>query len=247
MASPTPCLWAQMLRLSFLSGVALCALLARDATAQPLPAPAANWTGAYAGGVLGVGVASNRWTDVNTGFSSYFGASQSRTISATGPLFGAFAGHNWQVSPNLVVGVEGDLTVTTGSGGSRSQFNGDNLFVTRPGFVGSLRARAGLPIDRLLLYVTGGIGFGQVNTSAINQAALGSPTLWAINQTRVGWTAGGGVEYLVSRYWSFRLEALYTDLGSARLTSLPGAINPTKFMRVRSSHTQVRTGFAYRF
>lgn len=249
MPSPPSPQWARMLRFSFLSGVALCALLARDASAQPLPAPAANWTGAYVGGVLGVGVASNRWTDENLAFTSFSAEGGSRTISATGPLFGTFAGHNWQVTPHFVVGVEGDLTYTAGSGGSRATVSGANiLFATRSGFVGSLRIRAGVPVDRLLLYVTGGIGIGQVDTRSINTSALGSPTIWAENQMRVGWTFGGGVEYLVSRHWSFRFEALYTDLGSARLTSRPGTTTPpTKFMRVKSSHTQVRTGFAYRF
>ena len=34
----------------------------------------------------------------------------------------------------------------------------------------------------------------------------------------VGWTAGGGVEYAVSRNWTVKAEYLYYDLGSRTLT-----------------------------
>lgn len=39
-------------------------------------------------------------------------------------------------------------------------------------------------------------------------------------ETRVGWTAGGGVEWKFAPRWSVKAEYLYVDLGSTTYTSL---------------------------
>jgi outer membrane immunogenic protein len=35
------------------------------------------------------------------------------------------------------------------------------------------------------------------------------------DENHIGWAAGGGVEWMYSRNWSFKAEYLYVDLGSA--------------------------------
>ena len=44
---------------------------------------------------------------------------------------------------------------------------------------------------------------------------------------RVGWTAGGGLEWAFTPNWTLKAEALYYDLGSASFASSPvGAMDP---------------------
>ena len=53
------------------------------------------------------------------------------------------------------------------------------------------------------------------------------PGVGSISDTRVGWTAGGGVEWMFLPNWSMKLEALYYDLGGATLSSSPvAALSP---------------------
>jgi outer membrane immunogenic protein len=87
----------------------------------------------------------------------------------------------------------------------------------------SLRARAGfLYTPWTLVYATGGLAFGEVSGSFGYSAMITYPVgagttatsggmSWS--DTRVGWTAGGGVETEVAPGWKVRAEYRYTDLG----------------------------------
>jgi outer membrane immunogenic protein len=88
-----------------------------------------------------------------------------------------------------------------------------------------------LPTNPLLLYVTAGLAYGHTSTSAsfIEQASL-DPTFDAgatgsINAWRVGWTLGGGVEWMVAPRWSIKGEYLYYDLGSVTVNNTMIATN----------------------
>jgi outer membrane immunogenic protein len=76
-----------------------------------------------------------------------------------------------------------------------------------------------------LLYATGGLAYGGVKSSTTiaqsdtgilpgNVTATYAGT-GSISETRAGWTAGGGVEWMFARQWSAKAEYLYYDLGSA--------------------------------
>lgn len=118
--------------------------------------------------------------------------------------------------------------------------------------MGTVRGRVGFtPVDRLLLYVTGGLAYGEVKTSSLTffsaspmyQYAKGSST-W-----RAGWTAGVGGEWAFAADWSAKLEYLHYDLGSQDLIALPLAANPPWAV---TNHwtTQgdiVRAGINYKF
>jgi len=78
----------------------------------------------------------------------------------------------------------------------------------------------------LLLYGTGGLAYGneKISENGFGTAA-GCTAAVAIVCTSgsstgvgMGWTAGGGVEYAVSRNWTVKAEYLYYDLGSRTLT-----------------------------
>jgi outer membrane immunogenic protein len=147
------------------------------------PASAYNWTGPYIGLMGGYGWGGG-------------------TVSHNGWLGGAYGGYNFQVSPNWVVGVEGDLSFT-GKSGSKG-----DLSVKNP-WNSTVRGRVGLSVDRYLIYGTGGVAFGGVEAR--------NPVKKASTQT--GWTAGIGLEAAVTEVITSRIEYRHTDLGTQKLTA----------------------------
>jgi outer membrane immunogenic protein len=167
---------------------------------------------------------------------------------ADGFIGGGQAGYNFQWGGNLVVGAEADFqgAAIRGSGG----FVG---FVTLPDrlvrasnivsavnhqkstdWFGTVRGRLGyLVTPTLLAYATGGLAYGGVAAdTAISQGWGGTgngrrlSTTGAtgnFSDTRVGWTVGGGGEWMFAPNWSVKVEYLYYDLGSAVWNSSPAA------------------------
>ena len=152
--------------------------------APTLP-PAFSWTGFYAGANVGGGFSGS------DGFNSILGA----TGKADGVVGGLQVGYNHQLSPRFVVGIENDFMA---SGLKTKQIGGNEVSLP---FYGTGRARAGVTLldGRLLAYGTGGMAFGQVKDAGVDKM-------------RLGWTAGGGLEYAFQQNWSAKIEYLYTDL-----------------------------------
>lgn len=140
---------------------------------------------------------------------------------------------------------------------------------------GTARGRLGwLATPNLLIFGTGGLAYGRVTGSA-NYVYSGTGPILAlglhgggfsftctINATcfsgtssmeRVGWTAGGGVEWLFDRHWSLKAEYQLVDLGSetvrivANAVGVPGT-SPSSFNAVFKDqiHT-ARLGVNYHF
>jgi outer membrane immunogenic protein len=157
---------------------------------------------------------------------------------SSGFLGGAQAGYNYQFSRSFVAGLEADIqgstlrqnlnvTSTEGQlnvfGGSPGPFWVTTTTVSnRLDYLGTMRARLGvIPTPNLLLYSTGGLAYGgvssstQINFNNTGGAVPGSSS-GSFSGTRVGWTVGGGLEWMFSPNWTTKLEYLYYDLGSAR-------------------------------
>ena len=163
-----------------------------------------------------------------------------------GGLFGGQIGYNWQTS-NWVLGFETDIQWANQRGSRTFLCNGlggclPGLTVLPPGVTGSgavvdqtlewfgtFRGRGGfLVTPTALLYVTGGLAYGQVETgvllSGFNAAGAPISATFVGESTRVGWTIGGGLEWKFARNWSGKLEYLYMDLGNTSNTAfLPTA------------------------
>jgi outer membrane immunogenic protein len=111
-------------------------------------------------------------------------------------------------------------------------------------WLGTVRGRFGfLATPTLLLFGTGGLAYGGVEArvqqfQTINNtfsaqfnppngpgAALNIPGsafgVTRYSDTRVGWTAGGGVEWMFMPSWSLKAEGLYYDLGTAAIANSP--------------------------
>jgi len=86
-------------------------------------------------------------------------------------------------------------------------------------FTGSARGRLGYAAGPWLFYGTGGLAFAgerYLNTPSIgnDEKKLGM---------RLGWAAGGGVEYAFAPHWSLRLEYLYSEFQNAGVRFNSGA------------------------
>jgi outer membrane immunogenic protein len=102
---------------------------------------------------------------------------------------------------------------------------------------GTARGRAGVLVTpSVLLYGTGGLAYGQLKTGgSITGTNIGGvPVTVAFpgtSSTRVGWTAGVGVEGKIAPNWTAKLEYLYMDLGSVSA----GPIATTILVPVRTA------------
>jgi outer membrane immunogenic protein len=127
---------------------------------------------------------------------------------------GGQAGYNWQRGTWLV-GLETDIQGSDERGSAdvclvAGCAIGTGLFTAnyKLDWFGTARGRVGfLPTDRVLLYLTGGLAYGEVSASAPL-----IPLTWG--STRAGWTVGGGAEVAIDPHWSVKLEYLYMDLGN---------------------------------
>jgi outer membrane immunogenic protein len=154
---------------------------------------------------------------------------------------------------------------------------GDNTFdpalpvtfnlVQKLDWFGTVRGRLGVAVTpRVLFYGTGGLAYGRVSTSGTITATnvSGSPgsgdnltfTPVAANfsnsTTKVGWTAGAGIEGAFADNWSARLEYLYVDLGtvSGSLATPVIALSGAPLVVGYRSHITdniLRFGVNYRF
>lgn len=166
----------------------------RSAAVAPAPyaAPVFAWSGFYAG--LNGGYA---WGD------SKFSAGRTGSADLDGWLAGAQLGYNHQVG-SFVLGAEGDLNWADLSG-SAVCHTAPQTCSSKVNWLGSARARAGFAANNILFYGTGGFGFGGLKLRDTAGASA--------SETRVGWSAGAGVEYAVDRNWSVKAEYLHYDLG----------------------------------
>lgn len=114
------------------------------------------------------------------------------------------------------------------AGGNLWPVTGNMAAAEQVDWYGTLRGRVGFtaPGSDLMLYGTGGLAYGQVRSSLcysggfLADAALGfGGSHWngcaSGSSVKVGWTAGGGLEYRLLGNWSAKVEYLFTDLGSA--------------------------------
>src|SRR5207249_7510368 len=91
----------------------------------------------------------------------------------------------------------------------------------------TIRGRLGYAFDNLLLYGTGGLAIGQIDYRVSGGFDDGSTYKIQDDYTRLGWTAGAGLEWGFDEHWSAKAEYKYVNFGkkslSARLFDVEGA------------------------
>ncbi len=236
-----------MKKLGLLAAASLAALSVGSAFAADLPSrkaapayippppPPLLWTGLYAGLNLGGGWSANSvnpnqlspYADI-LGNLYLLPGNTNGGNNAGGVVGGGQIGYNFQFGTNVVVGAEADIQGTSMRSGGNNNFllypdpnNPGGYLVPlapagNPGIAlnwfGTVRGRAGfLIMPTLLVYGTGGFAYGGVSGGFSN-----------VSNTRTGWTAGGGVEWMFMPNWSAKAEYLYTDLSSGGTTGYFG-------------------------
>lgn len=178
--------------------------------------------------------------------------------STNGFIGGGQLGYNWQpnyLNNNLIFGFEADIQGVVSTGKTSRNFasvanvgNGSRVLNSMNAngnmdFFGTVRGRLGyLVMPNLLVYGTGGLAYGNVSYSVnlaqynlnsagvFNQLAVGSGYY---SNVQVGWTAGGGAEWMFMPNWSAKVEYLYYDLGGNSLNVT------TTGSRVGDNHTGI--------
>jgi len=185
-----------------LTSIALagCIVLAGCVTAGAQERP--HHTGVYAGLLMGA----------STGLADASGSILATSVDVSGiELSGVIGAATRLGASPLIVGVEADLTWKNVTGSETAL--GIAALQTQQDWAGSLRARIGVPFDRFLIYLTGGVAFGANDTSlsAFGTTLSNDETLW-------GWVLGGGVEYAINQHVALRAEVLRTELADAKLS-----------------------------
>ncbi|RTL80154.1 MAG: porin family protein [Hyphomicrobiales bacterium] len=216
-------------------------------------------------------------------FSAAGSAAGTNSGGNGGFIGGGQIGYNWQFYNNLVVGLEADIQGIAGNSGSRafmtgaSVADGSNYVGVHSvrgslDYLGTVRGRLGwLFMPTMLVYGTGGLAYGGVTLNStsmiyndffVNQlTAAGAPVLPVsvggvnFSNTQVGWTAGGGLEWMFMPNWSAKVEYLYYDLGTVTQNFAMAATNNNTGLnaifggqtRARVNGNIVRAGVNYHF
>lgn len=211
------------------------------------------------------------------------GAALSQTGTASAPtngfIGGGQIGYNYQFVQSFLVGIEADIQ-GAGLRGNGSfvgygvdTFPDDDVSSTvahqkNVDWLGTVRGRIGwLATPTLLVYGTGGFAYGGVKARTTIASVWTNPVetfgeQWvggngSFSATRVGWTAGAGLEWMFLPNWSLKTEYLYYNLGTVTygvgsLTSVDfagGGVRVINSSRVstRFDGNIVRVGLNYRF
>jgi outer membrane immunogenic protein len=227
----------------------------------PRPLPVFSWTGCYIGGDVGGAWSSQ---DVsNTSPPIFNQAGVTGTLNASDVIGGGYVGCNYQWTPSLVVGIEGDFSGThlldtviapnlfasgapVGSGGVGWASSLD--------WIATVRGRVGYVwAPNLLLFATGGGAWGKTNYASLDAFTGGCPNCGGttFSTTSSGYVVGGGVDWAPWRNnWIVRVEYLYYNLSGTNSTAVfqspfTGVVaNPSwNNMSIQSA----RVGLSYKF
>src|SRR6478672_6809494 len=206
--------------------------------------------------------------------------------NTSGGFGGGQIGYNWVFggaggyggASGWLVGVEADIQGASLSRRSNTLFlasvdePGETASFTadsRLNWFGTLRGRLGFATGPVLFYGTGGLAFGGVNNRLLAtfndnfDCDFASCAVAGVNSfnnnnnnTRWGWVAGVGIEWMFAPNWSLKGEYQYIDLGSVTQTStavVQTGVDPTEFegviatRRINERFNTVRIGVNYHF
>jgi outer membrane immunogenic protein len=141
-----------MTRMLLVGAALVCAAIAPAMAADVAPLDKGPpplgfiWTGVYLGADVG-----GAWSTIHL--------SSLGTNDASSVIGGLYAGYNWQLAPQWVIGIEGDsswadLTVPAGSGDVN--------------WIGTLRGRVGWNFWTTVIYFTGGAAWSTVSIPGVD-------------------------------------------------------------------------------
>ncbi|GJD36187.1 outer membrane protein [Methylobacterium aerolatum] len=262
--------------------------------------PAFTWTGAYIGVNAGYLDGRNKAITAPDGASTplltqylasqftVLGAQRTR-LNGSGFTGGGQLGYNYQITPGsgLVVGIEADAQYVDAKRKRLSSYSFTQPSVAIPGgtfsdtftysqkdqldFLGTVRGRIGYAFDRVLIFGTGGLAYGNVNyrgqfTDAYSWSSgiSGYTNISSkSNNIQVGYAYGGGIEYAIptdsflnvfkASAVTVKAEYLHYDLGSRKIAgvfSTGGDVpssNSSSVTKLTTNGDIFRAGLNYKF
>ena len=172
-----------------------------------------NWNGVYAG--IHSGAAFDRFDGT-------------RKKSRNEVLLGGQLGYNMQLG-NMVFGMEGDMSMNGMGNNSKRRGAGSSADMR---YVSTLKARAGVAFDRVLVYGTGGLAYGSLKAT---------DGLLSKTKSKMGYVLGAGAEYGITNNLTAKLEYNYVSLGKQNFQ-----LGNTR-TRVGVTEHLVKAGLNYRF
>jgi outer membrane immunogenic protein len=223
--------------------------------APPPPPRCAQFGGWYVGAQGGWAYRDQKWSD-RDGLGTFIDDDLNGNFTSTNDGFvgGATAGWNWQ-SGCTVFGVEADWSWASLK---ISEFNTDGesaadtaSIENRMRWFGTARTRAGVVVDNLMLYVTGGLAFANFKNQWTFVDGGQATGTFNSSSTKLGWTAGVGTEWAFAPNWTLKSEFLYMRFEKDTLTAVgDGVIGRTSQVYRFDSEDSVwvtRIGVNYRF
>ena len=214
------------------------------------------WSGFYAGGAASFGMfnseTSDHWCKV---------ACDGASMAEIGGAAGVTLGYDMQIG-SLVVGAVADYMLGNFEAenvvSGENDLNGEGAYTSYTqstwDSIATLRARAGLSVDRSLVYVSGGLASVDVNyRQDFNFEPAAFPRGYRPYSGReTGFAAGVGIEHALTDNLSLSAEYLYVGLPSVNGGSyfanyddaLPSEESSVEF---RSSAQLIRVGANWRF
>lgn len=189
---------------------AAAADLGVKAPPAPVVPPAYNWTGFYVGAEGGYAWAYPQVTD-NFGVLT----GQSVAWANHGGFGGGFAGAQYEfMAAHIVLGVEGEYNAASIRGNTTSGVIATAPLISRTATLnsfGSADARVGIAFtgmywDRMLLYIVGGIAFGDPKQTATTVGVVPVTTATFDGGEKTGWDFGAGIDYELTPNWILRGE-----------------------------------------
>ncbi|MDX2346980.1 MAG: outer membrane beta-barrel protein [Legionella sp.] len=192
-----------------------------------------KWEGFYLGANIGYGMNPNNvsiipFQSTPAGIAYY--SPLLVHLQSSGFLGGGQLGYNWTYN-RLLFGMETDLDYASVDGTNSITFIPVNYLINHSvtqelNWFGTVRAKLGKIVSNTMLpYVTGGFSFA-------NSTLLYAPTAFftpssttiiksttSIQQIKLNWIAGAGLEYAVSDHLRYKLEYLYLNVGDIKLNT----------------------------
>src|ERR1700724_2341851 len=134
---------------------------------------------------------------VGANFGYQWGSLSNSGANPSGVAGGFQGGYNWQFG-QFVIGGQAAIQLSD----SNDVFA--NYKFSNPWF-GTVRGRGGFALNNILFYGTLGLAYGRGH---VDIGSVGESNL------HVGWTAGAGLEVVLTPNWSVKAEYLYIDLTS---------------------------------
>ncbi|GLU29717.1 outer membrane beta-barrel protein [Brucella sp. NBRC 12950] len=123
---------------------------------------------------------------------------------------GVHIGYNHQFENKLVLGAVADINFLKWDRFVDARYQAHSLEMRQSlDYIGTIRAKFGYAVDRLLVFGTGGLAYGGVE----NEFSIDGSSVETKRNVRFGYSIGAGLDYKAFENVSIGAEYLFTDLG----------------------------------